>query len=496
MNDPTRAPQRVQVAIIGAGPGGSVAATTLAEAGHDVLLIEAGPHLPVDSAPHFSRDEMMQKYCNGGITPSFALSTSMAYLEGCCVGGGSEINRGLYQRTPDTVVETWRRDFHVDGITCETMVPHFEACEAVARVSPLRAPAPPSSLRLQEGANRLGWRCAEVPRLVTYDDNPSGKKQSMSATFLPRFLAAGGGLMPDTRVHRLRRIGGRWSISGTRRGRTLDIEADTIFVAGGAIRTPALLKRSGIRRHVGGSLRFHPMVKVVAQFPEEINLPGMPDPVHSVKEFEPRFSMGCSISAPPLLALTMAEHPDHMTEVDRHWRHMALYYVQSTGGIGSVHNVPGFRDPLVRVQFSRSDMAELAEGLKRLCECLFAAGAVTIYPGISGGVVLRTTGGVRGLPDTLRGNRATLSALHLFATCPMGERGDRCAVDSFGKVHGVDDLYLADASLLPSPTVVNPQGSVMAIAHRNALHFLERAAHGAAKPRSSDGRTLIARSNL
>ncbi len=145
MNDPTRAPQRVQVAIIGAGPGGSVAATTLAEAGHDVLLIEAGPHLPVDSAPHFSRDEMMQKYCNGGITPSFALSTSMAYLEGCCVGGGSEINRGLYQRTPDTVVETWRRDFHVDGITCETMVPHFEACEAVARVSPLRAlrhPAP------------------------------------------------------------------------------------------------------------------------------------------------------------------------------------------------------------------------------------------------------------------------------------------------------------------------------------------------------------------
>ncbi|MDA1095197.1 MAG: hypothetical protein O3A25_18315 [Acidobacteria bacterium] len=65
-----------------------------------------------------------------------------------------------------TVVETWRRDFHVDGITCETMVPHFEACEAVARVSPLRAPAPPSSLRLQEGSNRLGWRCAEVPRLV------------------------------------------------------------------------------------------------------------------------------------------------------------------------------------------------------------------------------------------------------------------------------------------------------------------------------------------
>jgi choline dehydrogenase-like flavoprotein len=55
----------------------------------------------------------------------------------------------------------------------------------------------------------------------------------------------------------------------------------------------------------------------------------------------------------------------------------------------------------------------------------------------------------------------------------MGEDGAHCATDSFGKVRGADGLYVNDASLLPGPTVVNPQGTVMAIAHRNALRFLD-----------------------
>ena len=43
-----------------------------------------------------------------------------------------------------------------------------------------------------------------------------------------------------------------------------------------------------------------------------------------------------------------------------------------------------------------------------------------------------------------------------------------------GKLFGAEGLHLADASLLCGPTVVNPQGSVMAVAHRNAVAFLAR----------------------
>jgi choline dehydrogenase-like flavoprotein len=56
----------------------------------------------------------------------------------------------------------------------------------------------------------------------------------------------------------------------------------------------------------------------------------------------------------------------------------------------------------------------------------------------------------------------------------MGEDKSRCVTDSFGRVHGHDNLYIADASLLCTAPSVNPQGSIMAFARRNALHFLHR----------------------
>jgi choline dehydrogenase-like flavoprotein len=62
--------------------------------------------------------------------------------------------------------------------------------------------------------------------------------------------------------------------------------------------------------------------------------------------------------------------------------------------------------------------------------------------------------------------------IHLFSSCPMGEQRSRCATDSFGRVHGFDNLRVNDASLLCTAPGVNPQGSTMAIARRNALHFL------------------------
>lgn len=467
--------------VIGSGPGGAVTATLLAEAGQDVLLIEEGAHLTLTSAAHFSREEIEQKYRNGGITVAMG-KAKVGYVEGRCVGGGSEINRGLYHRTPADVLETWRREFRVDALSAEELAPHFAACEQIARVSHLPGAAPPLSSKLSEGASRLGWNAVEVPRLFRYASLGSGApgtKQSMTETFVPRYLAAGGRLLADTRVRRLSRHGGRWHLealttAGGERTTALEITAETVIVAAGAIQTPALLRRSGITTNIGNTLRLHPMLKVVARFADEINLPGELEPVHQVKEFEPRFSMGCSMSKRPALAMALAERREWLAEVDAHWRRMAIYYVQSTGGRGTVRRLPLFHDPLVRVRFDVQELQDLAAGLQRLCECLFAAGADTVYPSLTGAPALHCEADLARLPAALPSDCANLTALHLFSTCPMGEDRSRCAADSFGRLHGADGLHLADASLLCGPTVVNPQGSIMAIAHRNALHFLER----------------------
>ena len=54
----------------------------------------------------------------------------------------------------------------------------------------------------------------------------------------------------------------------------------------------------------------------------------------------------------------------------------------------------------------------------------------------------------------------------------MGERPGRSDVDSFGRVRDVGNLYVNDGSLLPSAPGVNPQGTIMAVAHRNVARML------------------------
>ena len=63
--------------------------------------------------------------------------------------------------------------------------------------------------------------------------------------------------------------------------------------------------------------------------------------------------------------------------------------------------------------------------------------------------------------------------IHLFSSCPMGENKNLCAVNSYGKLFGYNNIYINDGSLLPNAPGVNPQGTIMAIARRNILNFIE-----------------------
>lgn len=468
----------IDIAVIGSGPGGAVSASLLAETGKSVLLIEEGSNFPIQSATSFSRDEILQKYRNAGINVAFG-DTKIAYVEGRCVGGGSEINRGLYHRTPDSILAKWRAEFQVDDLSSEGLLPHFLACEAVSHVEYLPEGASAMSIRLAQGASSLGWSAIEAPRLYRYGSGTGdGHKQSMSETFIPKFLSSGGRLIADTRVDLLTRSAGRWRIKArSARGngvpQQIEISASSVFVACGAVQTPSLLRRSGLTRNIGNSLRFHPMVKVVAEFAEDVNSPTDADPVHQIKEFEPKIGIGCSISTRPMLTLVMVNHPEYLGYVTANWRRMGIYYVQTTGGLSHVRNIPFFRDPLVRTRGNVEELLRLAKGLKLLAEALFAAGATAVYPGIPGYPVLRSMTDVRALPDTLKNADGSLTSVHLFSSCPMGENKDVCATDSFGRVRDVDGLYIADASLLCTPTGVNPQGTVMAICHRNATFAID-----------------------
>ncbi len=466
---------RAEIVVIGSGPGGAITACLLAEAGHDVLLIEEGQFLPLESCRPFTTEEMVQKYRNGGQTVAFGKS-KIAYVEGRCVGGGSEINSGLYHRTPPEILEHWRRNFQVESLTDADLTPHFESCERDLCVSPLPHPAPPASLKLHAGATRLGWKSLEVPRWFRYEQGQSatGQRQSMTETFIPRFLKASGRLLAQTRANRIRQNGSGWLIEAAHKTTgAVRIVADTLFLCAGAVHSPALLRRSGITRNIGNSLQVHPTIKMVAHFPEAVNSADMGVPVHQVKEFAPRLSFGCSISSPAYLALGLIDHPAAARETARAWKNTANYYAMITSeGRGTVRGLPGFRDPLVRYTLTTTDRQNLGDGLHKLAQVLFAAGATALYPSLTHGPVLYAGDSLTKLPMLMPEALANLMTIHLFSSCPMGEDRSKCATDSFGRVHGFKNLLVNDASLLCTAPGVNPQGSIMAIARRNTLNFL------------------------
>ena len=173
--------------------------------------VEEGEYLDPASAPAFSSEEMVQKYRNGGLTVALG-RPKVAYVEGRCVGGGSEINSGLYHRAPEYILEEWRRSHQVKFLFDSDLVSHYEANERELCVSTMPCAPPMASLKLYEGARRLGWESNEIPRWFRYDAAGAGTKQSMTRTFVPRALAAGTRLLSSTKALRIRRRADSWRI--------------------------------------------------------------------------------------------------------------------------------------------------------------------------------------------------------------------------------------------------------------------------------------------
>ncbi|MDE2291773.1 MAG: GMC family oxidoreductase N-terminal domain-containing protein, partial [Elusimicrobia bacterium] len=368
-----RPPERADCVVVGSGPGGAVAAWTLQDAGLETVVLEEGAELPLEATRPFSSDEMRRKYRCGGVFPFYS-SFRVAAVEGRVVGGGSEVNSALYHRAPAAVLEEWRAARGRDLPGEAQLRPFFEACEQAVGLASLPGPASRASLALLEGARRTGADCRETPRLYSYSGGsgpggvPRGERRSMSRTLLPRFRAAGGRLFAGCRVTRLERLAGGWRVHGRGgSGGDFAVDARRVVLAGGAVQTPALLLRSGIGPAEGFPLRCHLLVKAAAQFPDEVNFEGMGVPVHQVLDAAGGVAMGCSVSSPAHLALTLVDHPDALGRLERDWRRMAVYYATLTPERpASVTLWPGLRDPVVRLPLGRGDAEGLARGLRGL----------------------------------------------------------------------------------------------------------------------------------
>lgn len=439
------------VAVIGSGPSGSLTAAYLSRAKIKTVLVEEGHSVESRDLPAFSLGEIAQKYRNGGLTVALG-NPKIAYVEGRCVGGGSEVNSGLYQRCPEEVLDEWIRTHDMQDMK-NYLEPHYNALDKEFIISTDKYSSGIAN-ELKLGAEKLNWDYKNVLQLKTERKNGQAfRLQCMSQTYIPDAIKHGCTLMSGLRAQRLKKVADHWVINCKSKSKhSVQIHAKTIFICCGAIHTPTLLIKSGIHKNIGRTLAVHPTVKMVAEFAKDIHQDELFPGAIQIKEFSPNISFGSSMSRLPYSAIALLDYKEVLKRAINKPKTFAIYYAMFRGpASGRICVVPGVPDPIVQYQLPQESLAKLYNASEQLAQLLRCLDIKNLF-----------------LPQ----QRSALFSYHLFGTVPAGEKMAVTAANSFGKVHGTENLYVNDASLFCSAIGVNPQATIMALARRNILHFL------------------------
>jgi choline dehydrogenase-like flavoprotein len=141
-------------------------------------------------------------------------------------------------------------------------------------------------------------------------------------------------------------------------------------------------------------------------------------------------------------------------------------------GAGRVRNIPGLGTQ-VFYRLTDAAAARLVRGVELTADALFAAGARRMLLPFDGAPEIRSLGELRDLlARPVSKASMQVYSIHLMGTARMSEDPRRGVTDSFGAVHGVPGLFVADASLFPGPLGINPMETVIALAMRNARRML------------------------
>jgi choline dehydrogenase-like flavoprotein len=480
--------EECDVAIVGSGAGGAAAASILAEAGLDVLVLESGPYVDRAGYPSDPLEGLPLLYRDGGMTIASG-KPAIPVPVGRTVGGTTVINSGTCFRAPREVLEEWRDRQGVDWAT--ELDPIYEAAEEVLAVTPLDIETLGRNGQLcAEGARALGASGGPISRnagrCVQCSACPLGcrldAKRAAHVSYLPRAVAAGARVRAGVQVQRIRTEDGRASGLACRAGlpttgaqeirrngrppagRDWEVRAKAVICAGGAFGTPELLLRSGTRHPaLGRNLHIHPAAWIGARYEEQVR--GWEGVMQSyyVDQWQPEGILLEATFTPlsfgaqwlPGVGAAFSDrvaHFDHIASIGVH------LHDRSAGRVGLTSNGS------LRLSYHllEEEARRIQFGIARAAEIHFAAGATEVYPNV-GPVSVIKRGQLEAFESlALRPADLRLEAFHPMSTARMGADADTSVCDTTGAVRGLNGLYVADASLLPTSVGVNPMMTIIA----------------------------------
>jgi choline dehydrogenase-like flavoprotein len=511
----------VDLAIVGAGAGGSVLAQRLARAGWRIVVLESGPFWDPDR--DWASDEAAQhkiywtaKRMIGGEDPVELGKNN----SGHGVGGSMIHYAGYAPRFHPSDFEVRTRDgVGVDWpISYADLTAHYERVELELPVAgqdwpwgdPHRYPHAAHPISGAADAARLGMlRCGIETRIGpvaipngTFGNRPHciyrgfclqgckvNAKASPFVTHLPDAIAHGVEVRADSHAVRVEldesgRCAGVAYVD--RDGREHLQRASAVAVCGYAIETPRLLLNSTSARfpdglandfdQVGRYVMVQGASQVAGRFPDTLRQYKSPPPEISSEQFyetDPArgFARGLSIQTVGPLPIEWAEH----VLADGHWGHALREYMRdynhwtTLGTLCELLPRPENRVtladerdehdmPIARLDYAQCENDRANIAFgKRLLQQIWEAAEAQ---------------------DTLAIDRYA----HLVGGCRMGSSAQESVVDADHRAWSVPNLFVCDGSVMPTQGAANPALTIMALASRLAERLASGAVSHAARP--------------
>lgn len=486
--------------VIGSGAGGAIAAYELAKAGKKVIVLEAGRYVPSEKMTEMSAVSLGTMYAdNGGQANA---QGDITILQGACVGGSTVVNAALCFRTPDYYFKLWGEKYGLTNLTTEVMTPYFETVEKNIWITPNEEwETSPGAEKIKEGLDATGLNIGVAHRNVKdcaltgfcFAGCKADRKQSMLVTYLPWAQAHGAEIFADTRVNMITAQNGvasgvtaaMYDPNTKEKIADMTVKAPIVVLAAGPVQSPILLLKSGLANssgQVGQNFACHPSLSLTGEFDEPVN--DFTGATHSV--FVDDFTLPDENGVGGFILLNAIEQPvfaaasqnpgtgkpyvNLMEKFANTIRLITLLHDKNSGSVTYENETKS-----INYSVDDEDFESMKDGLKINARVLLAAGAARVYVPTTLAKVIESEDQVDAVIDELSNDKSRYPyvSFHPQGTLRMGADPASTVVNPTGETHDVKNLYVLDASILPTSIGYNPSETVYALASYISDHINE-----------------------